>query len=41
MSKLEFDNGKNRNYESKTICDSIVYVRESEDYLSTFYYLVL
>lgn len=39
--RLEFENdGDGKEYKVKTICDSAVYTRESEDYLSGFYYLV-
>lgn len=45
-SKLEFDDikknsGNNKVYEIKVIWDSAIYARKLEDYLPSFYYLVL
>lgn len=40
--QLEFEEGDdNKEYEVEEICDSMVYSKESEGYLSGFYYLVL
>ncbi len=37
---IELNKGDRKKYKVKVICDSAVYVRESESYLPGFYYLV-
>ncbi len=38
---IELNEGNSEEYEVKAICDSAVYIRESESYLLGLYYLVL
>lgn len=41
-SRLEYENdGSSKEYDVKTIWDSAVYVRKSEEHLPKLYYLVL
>ena len=40
MPKLEFDIDNNKEYKIETIRDSAVYIKETERYLPSLYYLV-
>ena len=40
--ELELDTDNNsENYEMEAICDSVIYIRKSEDYLPGYYCLIL